>query len=462
METTFFYEVKMTINSDISRARYVGNGITATFAIPFAYLTNSDGTAQVAIYLGDSDIPLVEGKDYTVKGFGKYSDASEQDEDLITYETRYENGEFTLVNAPALGQAVAVIRDVPQTQGIVFVEGEKFPAQDFENGLDKLTMEVQEVKENLTRAIVLPPTSDEKPLEARDAILLARDEAVVSANQALASEKASEENKNIAVNSANEATASKNIILNDVGFQVIATDLLGDNKIGYVAENLDSVASNVAGAVAAATLANQAADRANEIAEASKIEIENKSQSALNDILRKTEDAKSDIQSATSASITNINNTVSAEIIPNLEGYISSATNYSNQAKNYAESIDSSAFVKTSGNQDIYGTKTFRGLMRLMTKSGSEGAQIDWSAGSDSTLENQIVSQDMYGNKMRFFARNSAGFVLHPLTLDFESGLVTTAANPPASDNSLKLATTAWVKNAIKTDATSTTITYWE
>ena len=176
----------MTINSDLSRARYVGNGVTVTFAIPFAYLTNNDGTAQIAVYIGDSDTPLVEGKDYTVKGFGKYSDASNQiDEDLITYETRYENGEFTLVNAPQLGEAIAVVRNVPQTQGVVFVEGEKFPAQDFENALDKLTMSVQEIKENMDRAVIFPPTSDEKPIEVRDNIIQVADEAKQTAEAAI-------------------------------------------------------------------------------------------------------------------------------------------------------------------------------------------------------------------------------------------------------------------------------------
>ena len=174
----------MTVYTGLSRARYIGNGVTATFSIPFSYLTNNDGTSQVAIYVGDSDVPLVEGKDYTVKGFGKYSD-NQIDEDLITYETRYENGEFTLFNIPSLGQPVAVIRNVPQTQGVVFVEGEKFPAQDFENALDKLTMSVQEIKESMERAVILPPTSDEKPIEVRDNIIQAASEAKQTAEAAI-------------------------------------------------------------------------------------------------------------------------------------------------------------------------------------------------------------------------------------------------------------------------------------
>lgn len=202
----------MTINSDLSRARYVGNGVTATFAIPFAYLTNSDGTAQVAVYVGDSDVALVEGKDYTVKGFGKYSDASDQiDEDLITYETRYENGEFTLVNVPALGQAVAVIRSIPQTQGVVFVEGEKFPAQDFENALDKLTMEVQELKENLERAVMFPPASDIDPFHAREEIMESALEAKNAAVEAKKSENIAKASMDEAIGAAENAIASESL-----------------------------------------------------------------------------------------------------------------------------------------------------------------------------------------------------------------------------------------------------------
>ncbi len=176
----------MTIKSDLSRVRYLGNGISTIFAINFPYLTNKDGTAQIAVYVGDSDTPLEEGKDYTVNGFGKYDDYSEQaDEGLITYETRYEGGEVVFNVAPLAQIPIAIVRNVPQTQGVVFLEGENFPAQDFENALDKLTMEVQEVKENLQRAIVLPPTSTEKPIEIRDNIIQTANEAQNTAQTAI-------------------------------------------------------------------------------------------------------------------------------------------------------------------------------------------------------------------------------------------------------------------------------------
>ena len=212
----------MTITSDLSRVRYLGNGVSTIFAINFPYLTNKDGTAQIAVYVGDSDTPLEEGKDYTVNGFGKYSDYSEQsDEGLITYETRYEGGEVVFYDPPVAQIPVAIVRNVPQTQGVVFVEGEDFPAQDFENALDKLTMEVQEVKENLQRAIVLPPTSTEKPIEIRDNIIQTANEAQNTAQTAIKLIEGApaiiEQETQEAIDSLNTVTQnSKEVIAKDI------------------------------------------------------------------------------------------------------------------------------------------------------------------------------------------------------------------------------------------------------
>ena len=212
----------MTITSDLSRVRYLGNGVSTIFAINFPYLTNKDGTAQIAVYVGDSDTPLEEGKDYTVNGFGKYSDYSEQsDEGLITYETRYEGGEVVFYNPPVAQIPVAIVRNVPQTQGVVFVEGEDFPAQDFENALDKLTMEVQEIKENLQRAIVLPPTSTEKPIEIRDNIIQTANEAQNTAQTAIKLIEGApaiiEQETQEAIDSLNTVTQnSKEVIAKDI------------------------------------------------------------------------------------------------------------------------------------------------------------------------------------------------------------------------------------------------------
>lgn len=239
----------MTVYSEENKVRYIGNGVSVDYMVTFPFMANDDGTAQLGVYLGDSDVPLKENTDYTVSG-----------------ANTSEGGIVTFMTAPAKDQEIAIIRQVPNVQTVIFKNEDKFPAVIYENALDKLTMQIQEIKEAQTRAILLPPTSDEKPLDVRDDLLKARDEAVSNATAAAASATAAQQSaesaeaaKEAASTSALEAEKSKQDLLSDEGFQIVAADLAGENKIGYVAENLDSVASNVDKASEAAAAAGEAA-----------------------------------------------------------------------------------------------------------------------------------------------------------------------------------------------------------
>ncbi|MBQ8678069.1 MAG: hypothetical protein IJ529_06335 [Alphaproteobacteria bacterium] len=199
----------MTVLTTSAKMLYTGNGVTTTFAVTFPYLTNHDGTAQLAVYLGENGIPLVEGQDYTIIGFGKqvdktYSENGEALEIAISYETRYSSGEIVFNQAPQSGVSVAIVRNVPATQGVVFVEGEDFPAADFGNGLDKLTMREQQIEEQLSRAMIFPPTSTVNPLQARNEILTAQYEATAAALNAGQSAKEVSDLAIVAIEKAEE------------------------------------------------------------------------------------------------------------------------------------------------------------------------------------------------------------------------------------------------------------------
>ena len=243
-------EKTVTIYSDQSKVRYIANGVTTSFAVPFKFFANADGSSQLSVFTGNSDNPLTENSDYTIVGAG-----------------RDEGGEIVFTSAPEKDTEIAVIRNVPTTQEIPFKNEDKFPAVIYERSLDKLTMEVQEVKESLTRAIVLPPTSGQNPLDARNELLDARDEAVNSAREAQNSSKSAEESKKAAADSETAVLMAKADIFDNAGFQAVAADLTGDNKIGYVADNLDTVAANVAKASQAAEAAGEAAALAAEAAD---------------------------------------------------------------------------------------------------------------------------------------------------------------------------------------------------
>jgi hypothetical protein len=80
--------------------------------------------------------------DYTVSGVGSDS-----------------GGTVTFATAPASGQRVILLREVPLTQSTTYTNAGKFPAASHEATLDKLTMAIQQLKERLDRAPVMAPTN---------------------------------------------------------------------------------------------------------------------------------------------------------------------------------------------------------------------------------------------------------------------------------------------------------------
>ncbi len=125
----------MTIQNEVSKAVYIADGNTATFEIPFYFFDN-----EIAVYGNNEITALEQGKDYTV--------------------TNYENsvgGEVVFTTAPQSGSRITILRDVALTQLITFIEGEDFPAQDYENSLDKMIMALQEIKETTKRMLVMSP-----------------------------------------------------------------------------------------------------------------------------------------------------------------------------------------------------------------------------------------------------------------------------------------------------------------
>ena len=133
----------MTIQSQTGKAAYVADGNTTAFNIPFYFFDN-----QVSVYINDSLTPLVLGTDYT-----------------LTNNQGYNGGEVVLSTAPQSGTRVTIVRNVELTQLITFLEGENFPASDFEYALDKIVMALQQIRDRLELCLSLPngstwPTSE--------------------------------------------------------------------------------------------------------------------------------------------------------------------------------------------------------------------------------------------------------------------------------------------------------------
>lgn len=132
----------MTVSSTTTKNSYNGDGTTTIFAYTYKVFDEDD----LAVILRDvataTETVQSINTDYSVSGVG---DAG--------------GGNVTFVTAPAFGKTVFVKRASAQTQTTDYTPNDPFPAEAHENALDKLTFLVQEVNEELDRAIKLSPTN---------------------------------------------------------------------------------------------------------------------------------------------------------------------------------------------------------------------------------------------------------------------------------------------------------------
>lgn len=178
----------MTMPYSPGRALFEGNGTATDF--PFSFKVW--GTEQLSVTLTGPD-----GNSRPASGWTARLD---DDGGSVTY---LHDG------APLpSGWKLAITRNMPFEQQIDLVSGTRFDAEVIETGLDRATAERQQLLEQLQRAVILPPTSDETPEVMAQELLRARDEAVSSAADARDSEQAAESSASQAAASAQAAATS--------------------------------------------------------------------------------------------------------------------------------------------------------------------------------------------------------------------------------------------------------------
>lgn len=171
----------MTMPYSPGRALFEGNGTATDF--PFSFKVW--GTDQLTVTLTGPD-----GNSRPANGW--------------TARLNDDGGSVTYLHEGAplpAGWKLAITRNMPFEQQIDLVSGTRFDAEVIETGLDRATAERQQLLEQLQRAVILPPTSEETPIKMAEQLLLAEKTAQASAAAAQASESA-------AASSASQAAAS--------------------------------------------------------------------------------------------------------------------------------------------------------------------------------------------------------------------------------------------------------------
>lgn len=130
----------MTVANNGIRVSYNGDGTSTVFAVPFQFLDASE-LVVVRVAADGAETTLAIGTEYTVGG----------GEGAV--------GSVTTAAPPAAGARLVIYRNTALVQGIDYQEGDSFPANTHELGLDRATMQNQEQADKLTRAVKLRPTT---------------------------------------------------------------------------------------------------------------------------------------------------------------------------------------------------------------------------------------------------------------------------------------------------------------
>lgn len=179
----------MTLETTVSKAVYTGNGATTEF--PFSFKVWEK--AQILVSVTDAQGYVQETGEYSVTlsaGGGTVS--------------------YLHAGAPLpSGWKLALTRDMPFTQEDDYITGTRFDPEVIETALDKATAERQQLREQLQRAVILPPTSDEDPVMMAEQLLQAEKSARASAAAARESGSAAAACASQAAASASDAAASE-------------------------------------------------------------------------------------------------------------------------------------------------------------------------------------------------------------------------------------------------------------
>lgn len=125
-----------TVENEISRNNYTGNGTTTVYPYTFRILNAN----EIRVIVGGTTQTL--NTDYSVSNVGTTG-----------------GGNITFVSAPGAGAVVSFLRNVPLTQTTDYIPNQAISADVLERNFDKLTMITQMLEERADRSITLSQDS---------------------------------------------------------------------------------------------------------------------------------------------------------------------------------------------------------------------------------------------------------------------------------------------------------------
>lgn len=340
----------MTISTQISSVKYTGNGAQTVFAYAFPLLD----AAHMQVFFAVAGVETQQTTGFTVS---------------------LSPAQVTFATPPATGTTIALKRVVPFTQGTDFVDYQAYSANTQETALDLLTMQAQQLKEEVDRSAKLPITS------SADADALVADIVRIasSANNL----------DTVATNIASVNTAATNI----------AAIIAAPTQASNAATSATGAATSATNAAASATAAAGSATGASTSASNASTSAANAATSATN----AASSATSASTSATSASTSATNAASSAT------SAASSATTATTQASNASTSATNAATSATNAaTSATTATTQATNASNSATAAAASATNAATSAATATTAAANLPNATTAG-ALRYIKSNAAG-----------------------------------------------------
>ncbi len=414
----------MTVQKDVTKNIYVGNGSTRTF--PFTFECPAEHPEYIKVYLMQDDGTALATSDYQL----------DMDARQITYPS----------SGTALpeGKKLVIMRELPLQQMMNLVNNGPYFAEDVETAFDENVMAMQQIAEKLNRSIIMSVDIDgdafvnEVPFEAGKSFRIADDgksivltedparvlplaqeayaQAQAQAQSASASAVAAAKSEDSAAASASEAGNSAQAASASAASAAESAELTS----GYKQEALTAKADATASATnAKASEANAKTSENN--AEASKEAAQSAASNANN--------------FATSASSS----------ASEAKSYRDAANNYAANAKNYSENVN--VFLPSVSDSGVLSWTNKAGLANPASVNikGAKGDKGD--TGAAATIKVGTVTTGAAGSNASVVNRGDANnaildFVL-PKGTDGKGSVITVNGKEPDAGGNVNVANMA-------------------
>lgn len=131
----------MTISSTSTRAELIGNGSATVLNLTFRFFDNADVAVYLVNIAADTFVKLTITTDYTITGAGE----PEVDGSAV--------GKVTAITPPAVGYKLLAVLEAPLKQPTELINQGRFFPDVHETAFDRLCLQIQQIAEQVNRAV---------------------------------------------------------------------------------------------------------------------------------------------------------------------------------------------------------------------------------------------------------------------------------------------------------------------